>query len=323
MSKSKQKRAGFTLVELLVVIAIIGILIALLLPAVQAAREAARRSECTNKLKQLALGVHNYHDTFKEFPNCTYDGKYNTSSKGWSWIAKILPYIEQGNLFEDLRITSGNQGSNARRMNETLKSGKLARQTPLESLRCPSDITGELAPSVANGFNNSAPTSYKGVDGCNWQWGGFSVYFNYPNSGGSRHGLDVGNGIFDRLGQYNFNASHSSEDEHNGLESVTDGTAFTFMIGESSNSISQHTGFWGHFNHTTGSCAMPLNYKQSNGKPWGRGDWGRNYSFHSYHPAGANFAMADGSVHFIPNSISLRLYRLLASKQDGQVVKVP
>src|SRR5687768_1756231 len=93
---SRRFRAGFTLVELLVVIAIIGVLVALLLPAVQAAREAARRMSCGNNLKQLALGVHNYHDTCNVFPYEMY------RNPGWGWGAFLLPYIEQQNLHQAL-----------------------------------------------------------------------------------------------------------------------------------------------------------------------------------------------------------------------------
>ena len=102
MSRRKPGR-GFTLVELLVVIAIIGILVALLLPAVQAAREAARRMSCNNNLKQLALSAHNYHDTYKVFPSsANHRDPAPRPSNGFSWIAKVLPFLEQGPLHDTL-----------------------------------------------------------------------------------------------------------------------------------------------------------------------------------------------------------------------------
>src|SRR5437879_1352163 len=104
-------RRGFTLVELLVVIAIIGVLVALLLPAVQAARESARRMQCSNNLKQLALAAHNFHDVEQRLPyNTQYQGgwdwNYQQNQRSWSCLARMLPYIEQGNLKEQLNTTN-------------------------------------------------------------------------------------------------------------------------------------------------------------------------------------------------------------------------
>src|SRR5262245_46188100 len=102
MDSGPHVRRGFTLVELLVVIAIIGILMALLLPAVQGVRESARRTQCTNNLKQIGLGVHNYHDAFKKLPNAY------SEKTGLSWQVYILPYIEQAARFEKFDITTVN-----------------------------------------------------------------------------------------------------------------------------------------------------------------------------------------------------------------------
>ncbi len=104
MITSSRKR-GFTLVELLVVIAIIGILIALLLPAIQAAREAARRATCINKLKQIGLATHNFHDSYKKFPSTQYSSSISTNSGyGYSWLTYLLPYLEEQNLYDQLEI---------------------------------------------------------------------------------------------------------------------------------------------------------------------------------------------------------------------------
>src|SRR5687767_5587375 len=131
-SARRRARPAFTLVELLVVIAIIGILIALLLPAVQAARESARRAECINKLKQLALGVHNYHDTHKVFPS---EMITSTNNPGWGWGAFILPFIEQDSMYMQLRVGMVTALPPA----TTLFGSERLLQRPLGAFRCPSD----------------------------------------------------------------------------------------------------------------------------------------------------------------------------------------
>ena len=192
------QRSGFTLIELLVVIAIIAILIALLLPAVQQAREAARRSTCKNNLKQLGLAIHNFHDVFGEFPYCVDDGNYSPSSRGWSWIAMVLPQIDQAPLYKQIRLPPKFGGTPIPRTFNDVVNGIRVRQNLIPALGCPSDpASGQLSTVVANSFGNnggSAVTSYKGVSGCNWQWGGITI----KNPGNNSNGLDHGNGIFDR-----------------------------------------------------------------------------------------------------------------------------
>jgi prepilin-type N-terminal cleavage/methylation domain-containing protein len=104
--KLVQKRSGFTLVELLVVIAIIGILVGLLLPAVQAAREAARRMQCSNNMKQIGLAMHNYHDTHKSFPTFVIHNGQGDYWRGYSAFTQMLPFIEQGNLSNSLAVAT-------------------------------------------------------------------------------------------------------------------------------------------------------------------------------------------------------------------------
>lgn len=321
---TRSKRFAFTLIELLVVIAIIAILIGLLLPAVQKVREAAARMSCTNNLKQLAVACHSYHDVNGVLPYTKTDWQYNVNSRGWSWLAHSLPYIEQQNFQQLARIDWDSPTARVpRRMNDVV-NGQRLRQNVIKTFRCPSDTASDISNSIANGFSGnggSAVTSYKGVTGSNWQWGGFRIC----NPGGSCHGLDRGNGIFDRLQDIRWSnyteRVHGSESKTK-MADITDGTSNTFMIGESSNKIATHTGFWGHFNHTTGTCAIPLNYKRPNGQFWSRGDWGRNYSFHSFHTGGANFALGDGSVTFVRDGIDINAYRSLSTKDGSEVASL-
>lgn len=148
----RRAKPGFTLVELLVVIAIIGILIALLLPAVQAAREAARRSQCTNNLKQIGLGLHNHHDTYGKLPP-SYENFHpvNTGDIKWGWGTYILPFIEQQNLYDQLE--PNNQAGLTPNANNGL-------QEILETYRCPSDPGPELNPHFKKSGQEMATSNY-------------------------------------------------------------------------------------------------------------------------------------------------------------------
>ncbi|MDO5553916.1 MAG: DUF1559 domain-containing protein [Planctomycetia bacterium] len=153
------RKRGFTLVELLVVIAIIGILIALLLPAVQAAREAARRMECTNKLKQLGLATHNYHDTYNAFPpggSNQYNGTVESDSRGLGWTVRLLPYLEQSSLYDSIAQAK------FPRAWYTFTTANLYR-TPVTALLCPSD------PEAFNNNDAFGKTSYRACFGDNWR----------------------------------------------------------------------------------------------------------------------------------------------------------
>lgn len=143
-SQQLARRRAFTLVELLVVIAIIGVLIALLLPAVQAAREAARRTQCTNNLKQIGLGFQTYHDVNKKFPFAF----QATVADGWAWSVHILPFMEQGNLFENLSPNSNNM--------PTSTSGNANLATRLDVYTCPSDV----GPEVNSNFASYGTSNY-------------------------------------------------------------------------------------------------------------------------------------------------------------------
>jgi len=303
-----RNRRGFTLIELLVVIAIIAILIGLLLPAVQKVREAAARMACQNNLAQLSKAVHNYHDANRRFP---YNGDdirnsgccYSTGYTHWSWIARMLPFMEQDNRYAQLGIGQNNPISNVLTLlgNPTMKI-----------LKCGSDPSLDVRTDLAN-FHGGTPvgvTSYKGVSGSNWAWGTWT--YNDPSMG--NNGLDNGNGIFWR----------SDYKRPLTLTNVTaaDGTANTLMIGEDIGANNVHNG-WPYSNGATGTACIPLNNAvtpQDLAAQGGAGNWPNVYSFRSRHTGGANFALADGSVRFVNQSIDINTYRGLSTWNGGEVV---
>jgi len=315
--KRSSGRAGFTLIELLVVIAIIAILIGLLLPAVQKVREAASRSQCQNNLKQLAIAVHSFHDANNRFP---YNGDpvlnngccYAVGSAQWSWIARMLPHFEQDNYYRQLGIAQGNAFSNV----------LTQLNLPIKTVKCPADETPPIRTNLANfpGGTQVGVTSYKGVSGSNWAWGTFQ--FTSPNTAFGNNGLDTGSGLFYRA---DFRRPL-------GMAMVRDGTSNTLMIGEDIGQLNIHNG-WPYSNGANGTCAIPLNtaLPLANGgrqnmpagaaASWGTaGDWNNVYSFRSYHTGGGNFALADGSIRFVSDTIALQTYRDAATYSGGETL---
>ncbi len=313
---SGRRSRGFTLVELLVVIAIIGILVALLLPAVQAAREAARRMSCGNNLKQLGLAMHNYLDTYKSLPIHYGQGggvagtPYNNTNAGRSWIVGILPFIEQGPLYD--QILPGPL---------SLPANTTVAGTAISALLCPSDglnQDGRMA-GRANVGGTWGVNNYKAVAGGNWNWGDhLNVIQPAAKWNNSNNGLDRGNGVICRNGDnqpVNFVK----------LQAITDGTSGTLMIGEAVPAWCNHTWWW-WFNGTTATCGVPLNYRKNLGTgvlSGALGDWGRNYSFFSQHPGGAQFTLCDASTRFVGETIDLIIYRQLATINGSEPVQVP
>ncbi|MCI0705717.1 MAG: DUF1559 domain-containing protein [Planctomycetia bacterium] len=323
---SRDRRA-FTLIELLVVIAIIAILIGLLLPAVQKVREAAARSDCSNNLKQLALAVHGYHDANGRFPyngdaanpNCCW-----AASKGsWSWIARMLPHIEQDNLHKAIGLgTNPNIPQNVPNPATATPTAAQAIiqagvRVEIKTLRCRADKTPPTRTNTANwpGGTVIGVTSYKGVSGGNWAWGSTSpINFRF-NAGGQygTNGLDTANGIF-----YRSDVRRPLRMEH-----ISDGTSNTLMIGEDIGSLNIHNA-WPYANTSNGTCSIPLNNALTPGQPGynSPGDWPNVYSFRSNHTQGANFAKADGSVIFVRQSINLDNYRAACSLDGKETIGV-
>lgn len=296
-------RPGFTIIELLVVIAIIGILIALLVPAVQAAREAARRASCRNKLRQIALAANSFHNDHDHFPPGQCGGKYGfgPGSRGWSWLARVLPHLEEAELFDQGGIPHA-----------TLRESGIADRQ-IAVFLCPSDGVSWQGPRSDAGNLEGFPvgqTNYKGVSGANWGSDGSQQSNNigtqWPNPGtnGSWDGLEKGDGIMWRCDVL----------RSVGARHVRDGLSHTFMIGED---LPQHNTWcsWPYANNAYGTCAIPPNFTYHDPN-W----WPNTHSFRSAHPGGLNFAMADGSVHFVQQGISLEVYRALATRAGREAV---
>lgn len=322
MPYSIKTRSAFTLVELLVVIAIIGILVGLLLPAVQAAREAARRMQCSNNLKQLGLAFHNYHDThgkfpinFAERPRAGFGGGGPAiSNTGKSWLQMILPQIEQGNMFARINFVAGLDPSAPNGFDPAaVEQNRQIANTVVSSFLCPSDgenEDGRLSNRSDTPLNSSevwAVTNYKACSGNNWGWGTFA--WNHPS--GNNNGLNNGNGILC--------SNQNDTFRSNKMASVTDGTSNTFFIGEALPAWTLWN-WWYNPNAVTATCAVPMNYVIR--VPKNLGNWPNNYSYASRHPAGGNFGLGDGSVRFVSENVDTFVYRSMASISGGEVASL-
>ena len=319
------RRRGFTLIELLVVIAIIGVLIALLLPAVQAAREAARRTQCVNNLKQMGLALQNYHDALGSFPpsyvaNAPFKDGATDTANGWGWQAMILPQMEQAPVYSSINFS----------LPVELPQNTTAIQTRMTAYLCPSDIPppGLFGVTDASGtvLVMAAPTSYAACVG-----GDESDTTTGINNDGKGTGIMFRNSAIR-------------------IADVIDGTSNTILAGERAWAIS--SGPWGGvvtngvlnrgpYNPCprTGALYYPAaslvqahaNVLNTNFDPDGGLD---DYS--DFHPGGANFVFADGSVHFlksIPNSKAgvdpngnriytpaSKIFQALATRAGGEVI---
>lgn len=306
---------GFTLIELLVVIAIIAVLIALLLPAVQQAREAARRTQCRNHLKQLALAVHNYESACNVLPINRYGDYSYTSiwsgpyedSDSWSWLATILPYIDQGPLWNALNIP-----------NVRLKDSPQLSAS-ISIFDCPSDtLYGNSAHQETSNYLRTNPlvgmTNYKGVQGANFCWGDWA---NPGTNGNSCEPWQQGDGTFFPL---NWVTPLR-------WSRFVDGTSNTMMIGEQvydpkdPGNLQYGLGFaWAHSVESCAIAAMPINARRPDGTPYASGDWQGKTGFRSRHVGGAQFALADGSTRFLSENMALGVYRGLATIAGLEII---
>jgi prepilin-type N-terminal cleavage/methylation domain-containing protein/prepilin-type processing-associated H-X9-DG protein len=312
--------AGFTLVELLVVIAIIGVLVSLLLPAVQSAREAARRMRCSNAVKQIALACHNYESVNGKFPPggiVSYTGSAQVTDTNFCtvgnsatqapWTVQILPYLEETNLYNQFNFSKTFTGSSnipGQAPNNTLFFYNMKKY------QCTSD------PDSVASANNS---NYLGVQG-----GGPPV----GQVGSAPCSTQAGTRVFFQSGCIFTNSTVR-------MAEVTDGTSNTFLIGESRYMPvprMRGDGFyagWSSGLKADNTFAVPLTFAgavlqinaQSDCKP-NIADCFSYVSrlFGSYHPGGCHFGMADGSVQFINQTIDINVYRQAANRGDGLVL---
>jgi prepilin-type N-terminal cleavage/methylation domain-containing protein/prepilin-type processing-associated H-X9-DG protein len=329
-----RRRPAFTLIELLVVIAIIGVLIALLVPAVQKVREAAARTQCINNLKQIGIALHAYHDATKRLPAGYIDANTNPNSTpdkdlgpGWGWAAFLLPYIEQGNLYNQINFkVAVGVGVNAQ-----------PSQQLVAIYLCPSDGTQSLVPIYDSSFSQPIATvAHANYVACNGWEECFNGAGGNPAPGPGADGLSgnfggSGRGAFYRNSQTAFS-------------SVTDGLSATIFAGERSGDHSPST-WTGAF--PGGRCPAwmatqpPAPYTPPPGPAYDNADFGEAFVlahcnathlpsadfpmydpdvFYSMHtPRGANFLFGDGSVHFLTSSINPTIYQNLSTIAGNEI----
>jgi prepilin-type N-terminal cleavage/methylation domain-containing protein/prepilin-type processing-associated H-X9-DG protein len=337
-------RRAFTLIELLVVIAIISVLIALLLPAVQSAREAARRAQCTNNLKQIGLALHNYEEALGTFPpgyvstidmrvtdacNMDQENQHGVDlGTGWAWGSMILPHLEQQPLYNSINFNL----SVAFHQNDTCSL------TALSGYLCPSDPGPSVVPVFEDPPDPNNPGTYNAshiVDILSR--GNYVGMYGLGEICAQSNALDGqdNNG----LGPYGRHAGIFYRNSATRIAAITDGTSNTIIVGERSHNLSYVTwvarsidGWLGKtspieggtdkFNPSPEEC-----WTQIMG-PVGLEDGLRTINnpeahvedYWSMHPGGANMLFADGSVHFLKSSISPIPWRALATRAYGEVI---
>jgi prepilin-type N-terminal cleavage/methylation domain-containing protein/prepilin-type processing-associated H-X9-DG protein len=307
--RARQPRKGFTLIELLVVIAIIGVLIGLLLPAVQKVREAANRMKCANNLKQLALAMHSYHDAY----GVLMDGGHTvTISYPMGWVPRLMPFFEENNRYQLLstHVATGLDGIGPYRTVYTGITGVIT--TPISILVCPSSPLGDVSPDSTSAYASNPATQGALHYRSNCGASGVGTVVQ-PAFNASR--LFVTSGIL-----YPNSAVHWTD--------VTDGTSNTLMFGESSAALWTlgSEGFggiqpwtWG-FYYYDATDYLTIDYKVVTHPINYNGSFNYNETpYTSAHTGGVNVAMCDGSVRFLATTTALNVLQALATRANGEV----
>ncbi len=315
------RKCGFTLIELLVVIAIIAILIALLLPAVQQAREAARRTQCKNNMKQIGLAIHNYHDTFDSFPVGNYPNYTG------NWRIGILPYIDQSTMFNKITFTPNPADFNAWGgtfgINAPVFRGML-----VPGFNCPSStLPRNSTLGVMNNFDNAQTMDYVGISGGvdelapnRWDPSGLGLCTDVVYSGRMCH-----NGLLPAL-------------RHKKMRDATDGTTNTMLVGEQSGMLGGtdvRANYWGGWGGTSlERTAFPgvtgceivtgittVRYQiNATSAPSGNQPWYLNTVMNSFHTGGCHALLGDGSVRFLSQNMNLPTLIYLSVANDAKVL---
>ncbi len=326
-----QRRGGFTLIELLVVIAIIAVLIALLLPAVQSAREAARRAQCVNNLKQMGLALHNYHSASNTFPNGRPgdDPNNNDSNAMSNWVV-LLPQLEQQTMFNawNFNLSFNDPAVSAVYAITCIPAAHTTvAASPLSMFNCPSDPRNSTV-SIAGTGRNDIPQVTVAI----------SSYANSAGTGGppdcctdNTPPWNVGDLKHKNNGFADYGYCHSMVD-------FLDGTSNTLAVGETAYA---NDAKW--YGRQTSSCSgvnlafnawsvtlrsssnfrstkNPLNTLPGYGIANGGNPCGTNGAFGSRHAGGGNFLWADGHVSFVKNSVNYRIFQGLATRDFGEVI---
>lgn len=311
-----KRRSGFTLIELLVVIAIIAVLIALLLPAVQQARESARRSQCKNNLKQIGLALHNYHDTHKALPPGSIvvlnAAQTTANGHGWTWVASILPYVDQATLYNAIQ---GPDGMGNEQGDQNTGKPLVLKTTILSLFWCPSQQ------DVKNGAqkNGYQPSNYNGNmgtrigDGSDDCLSGSVV--TIPDMLTKPWGCMNGNGVFHMSSGVRF-------------RDITDGLSTTIFVSEVPDTGGDAIGLFGagcdrRLIFSNGADANPpdemteyLIAAESNDPING----GAEEAAGSWHVGGAHFLMGDGSVKFLSQNMSMTIYQAVSTRAGSETV---
>jgi prepilin-type N-terminal cleavage/methylation domain-containing protein len=322
MGRSHARRAGFTLIELLVVIAIIAILIALLLPAVQQAREAARRTQCRNNLKQLGIALHNYHDNFLVFPpgqirKIPYVN--NDEESGVSWDCYILPYIDQAPLYNQINFSA--VLDTTRVLGWSSGTNRIGLETHIPGLRCPSSAdekTENITPQ-APAANTTAIAQQVGSYGANASGTvGSPAAGGLPGEGGNN--LDdaaPGNARYNGV-MYLYSAVR--------MRDMTDGPSNTVGVAEWMKTPNNYRHFMvggvragnNHAVRSMGSMGMPLNFQSIAGTAQSATQ--QRASFSSYHEGGVHVLLMDGVVKFLSENIDSTVQKGLGTRAGNEVL---